>query len=76
MADGGKYRAGTVKMDLVSIDFPQIEHPFIYNSFSKQSDGEGYEEQERVGQGIKKGEFKKKGIRKYMQWGPKSVILN
>ncbi len=37
----GKHRAGTVNLDLVSIDFAQIEHPFIYNSFFSQNNQTG-----------------------------------
>lgn len=37
----GKHRAGTVNLDLVSIDFAQIEHPFISNSFFSQNNQTG-----------------------------------
>lgn len=52
---GGKHRAGTVNLDLVSIDFPQIEYPFIYNSFSSQNNQTGrvmMDRQAGVRQGI------------------------
>lgn len=69
----GKHRAVTVNLDLVSIDFAQIEHPFIYNSFVSQNNQTGRVMTDRQA-GVRQGIFLSFFDRALLKSGMKILI--